>query len=130
MAELDVRDPAVLGDVEFDQELTLDAPIAGLPRIDPVGLDPLPDLVEVVLVLRLRSVERNRLALHAAAAASRGPPAPAGLPTHGVERARHRDLGRRGRGGPGPLARGRLRVGGGRPGRPRPGPWVGAPPPP
>src|SRR5258705_11085831 len=98
MAELDVRDPAVLGDVEFDQELTLDAPIAGLPRIDPVGLDPLPDLVEVVLVFRLRGVERNRLALHPPAAGSRHPPPPAGLPTHSAERVRPLYLGRRRRG--------------------------------
>src|SRR6185503_16708464 len=64
--ERDELQATVLGDVELDQQLALDAPLARQARIRPLRLDALPDLVEVVLILRLRRIEGNRLALHAA----------------------------------------------------------------
>src|SRR4029453_6006335 len=76
--QLDECEPAVLGDVELEQELALEAPVARLARVDPLGLDLLPDFLEVVLVLGLRGVERDRLALDAPPAASK--PASARLP--------------------------------------------------
>ena len=73
-------EPAVLGDVELEQELALEAPVARLARVDPVGLDLLADFLEVVLVLGLRGVERDRLALDAPTAASKPASACARLP--------------------------------------------------
>src|SRR5581483_12375089 len=88
----DVRQAAVLGDVELDQQLALDAALTGRARIDPVGLDAVAHLIEVVLVLRLRRVERDRLAVDPAAPTALEPAAPARLPPDAGGRARDRDL--------------------------------------
>src|SRR4030095_5081948 len=75
---LDELQLSTLGDAELDGQLTPDAPARGLVRIDPLALDPLADLVEVVLVLRIRCVEGDRFPFDAPAAALEpAPTAPA-----------------------------------------------------
>ena len=61
-------------------ELALEPAIARLARVDPVGLDLLADFIEVVLVLGLRGVERDRVALDTPAAPSKPSAAGARMP--------------------------------------------------
>src|SRR5262250_807386 len=66
---LDKLELAALGDAELDGQLSADAAARRLVGVDPLALDPLANLIEVVLVARVRRVERNRLALDAASSA-------------------------------------------------------------
>src|SRR5262245_49366185 len=63
---LDELELAALRDAELDRQLAADAAARCLVRIDPILLDALADLVEVVLILGIGCVERNRLAFDAA----------------------------------------------------------------
>src|SRR3990170_4153005 len=67
--EVHELEPAVFPDAELDQELPADPALARLARIDPVLPDPATNLLEIVRVARVGSVERDRLALDAAAPA-------------------------------------------------------------
>src|SRR5215813_11412077 len=60
---LDELELAALGDAELDGQLSSNAAARRLVGVDPLALDPLANLIEVVLVARVRRVERNRLRL-------------------------------------------------------------------
>src|SRR5499433_858105 len=84
---LDELELAALGDAELDGQLSSNAAARRLVGVDPLALDPLANLIEVVLVARVRRVERNRLALDAASSALESASASA------AEHARRRRLG-------------------------------------
>src|SRR4029077_8968496 len=67
-ALLDELELPALRDAELDLQLAFDPATGSLVRVDPLALDPLADLVEVVLELGLGRVERDRVALDAAPA--------------------------------------------------------------